>query len=56
MNKEVKDILNQRRKLMVLEYAKAIGNAAEACRDLAYHILQFMTGKKHMTRRAKPDF
>ena len=34
MNKEVKDILDQRRKLMVLEYSKAIGNAAEACRDL----------------------
>jgi len=28
MNKEVKDILNQRRKLVVLDYAKAIGNAA----------------------------
>ena len=32
MNKEAKDILNQRRKLLVLEYAKAIGNEAEACR------------------------
>jgi transposase-like protein len=28
MNQEVKDILNLRKKLFVLEYAKAIGNAA----------------------------
>jgi len=31
MNQEVKDILNQRRKLMVLEFAKAIGSATKDC-------------------------
>jgi hypothetical protein len=33
MNKEVKEAFALRRKLVILEYAKAIGNAAEA-----YHV------------------
>ena len=30
MNREVRDILNQRRKQVILEYAKAIGSARKA--------------------------
>lgn len=33
MNREVRDILNQWRKLVILEYAKAIGNARKACEE-----------------------
>ena len=33
MNQEVKDVLNQRRKLFILEYAETIGNATNACRE-----------------------
>ncbi len=53
MNKEVKDILNQRRKLMVLEYAKAIGNAAEACRDLDVSHSSFYDWKKAYDKEGK---
>ena len=46
MNKEVENILDQRRKLIVLEYAKGIGNAAEACRDLDVDCDFSVTGEK----------
>ena len=39
MNQEVKDILNQRRKVFILEYAKAIGNARKACKEFDISIL-----------------
>ena len=53
MKKEVKDILDQRRKLMVLEYAKAIGNAAEACRDLDIPHSSFYDWKKAYDKEGK---
>ena len=53
MNKEVKDILNQRRKLMVLEYAKTMGNAAEACRDLDIPHSSFYDWKKAYDKEGK---
>jgi transposase-like protein len=34
MNQEVKVILNQRKKLFILEYAKYIGNVTKACKEL----------------------
>jgi transposase-like protein len=46
MNQEVKNILNLRRKLFVLEYAKAIGNAAEACREFDIPRSSFYDWKK----------
>jgi hypothetical protein len=33
MNQEVKDIFNQRRKIFILEYAKAIGSATKTCKE-----------------------
>ena len=53
MNKEVKDILYQRRKLMVLDYAKAIGNAAEACRDFDVPHSSFYVWKKAYDKEGK---
>jgi transposase InsO family protein len=53
MNQEVKDILNLRKKLFVLEYAKAIGNAAEACRDLDIPHSSFYDWKKAYDKEGK---
>ena len=53
MNQEVKDILNQRRKLFVLEYAEAIGNAREACKDLGIPKSSFYDWKKANEREGK---
>ena len=53
MNQEVKDILNQSGKLMVLEYAKAIGNAAEACRELDIPHSSFYDWKKAYDKEGK---
>jgi len=33
MNKEIKDILNMRRKLVVLEYANLCGSVSETCKE-----------------------
>ncbi len=53
MNQEVKDILNQRRKLMVLEYAKAIGSVTQACQDLGVASSSFYEWKKVFEREGK---
>ena len=53
MNQEVKDILNQRRKLFVLEYAKAIGNARKVCKELNVPKSSFYDWKKAYTREGK---
>ena len=54
MNQEVKDILNLRRKLFILEYAKAIGNSAEACREFDIPRSSFYDWKKAYDKDDKP--
>jgi transposase InsO family protein len=46
MNQEVNDILNQRKKLFILEYAKIIGNARKACEDFGIPRSSFYDWKK----------
>ena len=53
MNKEVKDILNQRRKLMVLEYAKAIGSVSQTCQDLGIARSSFYEWKNAFEQEGK---
>jgi transposase InsO family protein len=53
MNKEVKDVLDQRRKLMVLEYAQAIGSVSETCRDLGIASSSFYEWKKAFENEGK---
>jgi transposase InsO family protein len=53
MNQEVKDILNLRKKLFVLEYAKAIGNAAEAYLYLDILHSSFYDWKKAYDKEGK---
>jgi transposase InsO family protein len=59
MNQEVKEILNQRKKLVVLEYAKAIKSATKTCKELCIPRSTFydwkkayeMEGKKGLLRK-----
>jgi len=53
MNKEVEDILNQRRKLMILEYAKAIGSVTQTCQDLGIARSSFYEWKNAFKREGK---
>jgi transposase InsO family protein len=53
MNKEVEDILNQRRKLMILEYAKAIGSVSQTCQDLDVARSSFYEWKNAFEREGK---
>jgi transposase InsO family protein len=53
MNQEVKDILNQRRKLMVLEYANTIGSVTKTCQDLGVASSSFYEWKKVFEREGK---
>jgi len=53
MNQEVKDILNQRRKLMVLEFAKAIGSATKACQEFNIPRSSFYDWKKAYDQEGK---
>ncbi|MFC2089043.1 IS481 family transposase [Calditrichota bacterium] len=46
MNQEVKDILNQREKLFILGYAKAIGNTRKVCKEFSIHRSSFYDWKK----------
>ena len=46
MNQEVNDILNQRKKIFILEYAKAIGNATKACKEYNIPRSSFYDWKK----------
>ena len=46
MNKEVIDILNQRRKLFILEYAKALGSVTKACQEFGIPRSSFYDWKK----------
>ena len=53
MNQEVKDILNQRRKLLVLEFAKAIGSATKACQEFDIPRSSFYDWKKAYDQEGK---
>ena len=53
MNKEVEDILNQRRKLMILEYAKAIDSVTQTCQDLGIARSSFYEWKNAFEREGK---
>ena len=53
MNQEVKDILNQQRKLMVLEFAKAIGSATKACQEFSIPRSSFYDWKKAYDQEGK---
>ena len=53
MNQEVKDILNQRRKLMVLEFDKAIGSATKACQEFSIPRSPFYDWKKAYDKEGK---
>ena len=46
MNREVNDILNQRKKLFILAYTKIIGNARKACEDFNIPRSSFYDWKK----------
>jgi transposase len=46
MNQEVKDILNQQRKIFLLKYAKAIGSATKVCKDFNIPRSSFYDWKK----------
>ena len=53
MNQEVNDILNQRRKLMVLEYAKLCGSATNACKEFNVPSSSFYDWKKAYDKEGK---
>jgi len=53
MNQEVKDILSQRRKLMVLEFAKAIGSATKASQEFGVPRSSFYDWKKAYEKEGK---
>jgi transposase len=53
MNQEVKDILNQRRKLVTLEYAKVLGNARKACKELGIHRSSYYEWRKAYNLESK---
>ena len=53
MNQEVKDILNQRRKLMVLEYADLSGSVTMACKEFNVPSSSFYDWKKAYVNEGK---
>ena len=53
MNKEVEDILNQRRKLMILKYAKVIGSVSQTCQDLGIARSSFYEWMKAFDREGE---
>ncbi len=53
MNQEVKDILNQQRKIFVLEYAKTIGGVTKACQELSIARSSFYDWKKAYDKEGK---
>lgn len=53
MNSEVRDILAARRKVMILEYAAAIGKVSEACRDFGIPRSSFYRWKKTVSVEGK---
>ena len=53
MNKEVEDILNQRRKLMIFEYAKSIGRVSQTCQDLGIARSSFYEWRNAFEREGK---
>ena len=54
MNKEVKEELRIRFKLVVLEYAMLIGNAAKACREFEVNRSTFYKWKKAFDQEGRP--
>ncbi|MGH1364885.1 MAG: helix-turn-helix domain-containing protein [Calditrichia bacterium] len=56
MHQEVKDILNQRRKLVVLEYAKAIGNARKAYTEFGVPSSSFYEWRKIFEQDGEAGF
>jgi len=55
MNKEVKEAFALRRKLVILEYAQAVGNAAEAYRYFEVPKSTFYTWEKAFALEGKAD-
>ena len=53
MNQEVKDILNQRRKIMVLEYADLSGSVIKACKEFNVPSSSFYDWKKTYVNEGK---
>jgi transposase InsO family protein len=53
MNQEVKDILNQRRKIFVLEYAKAIRSVTKTCKEFNIPRSSFYDWKKAFEKEGK---
>jgi transposase InsO family protein len=53
MNSEVRDILAARRKVMILEYAAAIGKVSEACREFGIPRSSFYRWKKTVSVEGK---
>jgi transposase len=53
MNQEVKDYINLRKKLFILEYAKAIGNARKACEEFSIPRSSFYDWKKAFAKEGK---
>lgn len=53
MNKEVEDILNQRRKLLILKYAKVIGSVSQTCQDLGIARSSFYEWMKAFDREGE---
>ena len=56
MNKEVKDILNQRRKLFILEYAKALGSVTKACQEFGIPRSSFYDWEKAYDTEGQSGF
>lgn len=46
MDKEIKDVLAVRRKMVILEYARLCGNVAKACREFEIPRSSFYKWKK----------
>lgn len=53
MNNEVRDALAARRKYQILEYAQAIGNVKEACRDFGVPRSSFYRWKKAYSKEGR---
>ena len=50
MNQEIKDILNQRRKLTVIKYVEIVGNVTKACQELGIARSSFYEWKRAYTK------
>ena len=53
MDKEIKDVLAVRRKMVILEYARLCGNVTKACREFEIPRSSFYKWKKAFDVRGK---